>query len=84
VDTFQLEGFYSGMFISEVGEALYCGLPATEQDQVDESNYGFVNIISKYINEDKNVIHEKVTGEYGLIAEDNPVALYNNLRLYIN
>ena len=84
VDTFQLEGFYSGMFISEVGEALYCGLPGTEQDQVDESNYGFVNIISKYINEDKNVIHEKVTGEYGLIAEDNPVALYNNLRLYIN
>jgi hypothetical protein len=84
VDTFQLEGFYSGMFISEVGEALYCGLPGTEQDQVDESNYGFVNIIGKYINEDKNVIHEKVTGEYGLIAEDNPVALYNNLRLYIN
>jgi len=84
VDTFKLEGFYSGMFISEVGEALYCGLPGTEQDQVDESNYGFVNIISKYINEDKNVIHEKVTSEYGLIAEDNPVALYNNLRLYIN
>jgi len=84
VDTFQLEGFYSGMFISEVGEALYCGLPGTEQDQVDESNYGFVKIISKYINEDKTVIHEKVKSEYGLIAEDNPVALYNNTRLYIS
>jgi hypothetical protein len=82
VEIFGLQGFYSGMFISEVGEAYYCGLPGTEQDQVDESNYGFVNIIAKYINEDKNVIHENVKKEYGLIAEENPVALYNNNRLY--
>jgi hypothetical protein len=82
VNTFKLKGFYSGMFISEVGEAYYCGLPGTEQEQVDESNFKFVNIISKYINEDKNIIHEKVTKEYGLIAEENPVALYNNNRLY--
>ena len=84
VDTFKLQGFYSGMFISEVGEAYYCGLPGTEQDQVDESNYGFVNIIAKYINEDKNEIHKKVKEEYGLIAEDNPVALDNNSRLYVS
>ena len=84
VDTFKLQGFYSGMFISEVGEAVYCGLPGTEQDQVDESNYGFCRIISKYINEDKNIIHENVTKEYGVIAEENPVALYNNTRLYIS
>jgi hypothetical protein len=82
VETYKLQGFYSGMFISEVGEAYYCGLPGTKQDQVDESNYGFVNIIAKYINEDKNSIHKKVTEEYGLIAEDNAVALYNNNRLY--
>lgn len=82
VDIFGLKGFYSGMFISEVGEAYYCGLPGTEQEQVDESNYGFCNIISKYINEDKNIIHENVKKEYGLIAEQNPVAFYNNNRLY--
>ena len=82
VNTFKLKGFYSGMFISEVGEAHYCGLPGTEQEQVDESNFGFVNIVSKYINEDKNIIHENVVKEYGLIAEENPVALYNNNRLY--
>lgn len=82
VDMYQLRGFYSGMFISEVGEAYYCGLPGTEQEQVDESNFGFCNIISKYINENKEVIHENVTKEYGLIAENNPVALYNNNRLY--
>jgi hypothetical protein len=82
VDMFKLRGFYSGMFISEVGEANYCGLPGTEQEQVDESNYGFCNIIAKYINEPKDIIHENVTREYGLIAEENPVALYNNNRLY--
>jgi len=84
VELHGLKGFYSGMFISEVGEAYYCGLPGTKQDQVDESNYGFVNIIAKYINEEKNEIHRKVKEEYGLIAEDNPVALYNNSRLYVS
>lgn len=82
VEAFQLKGFYTGMFISEVGEAVYCGLPGTQQDEVDESNYGFVNIIGKYINEDTNSIHEKVTSEYGVIAENSPVALYNYNRLY--
>jgi hypothetical protein len=82
VSEHKLKGFYSGMFISEVGEAIYCGLPGTPQEVVDESNYGFCNIIAKYINEDTNIIHENVTKEYGVIAEDNSVAFYNNLRLY--
>jgi hypothetical protein len=82
VNLFGLKGFYSGMFISEVGEALYCGLPNTPQKIVDESNYGFVNIISKYINEPTNIIYENVRKEYGLIAENNDVAEYNNMRLY--
>ena len=83
VEEYNLNGFYSGMFISEVGEANYCGLPGTKQDVVDESNYGFCNIISKYINENKDVIYENVKKEYGLIAENNPVAYYNNNRLYL-
>jgi hypothetical protein len=94
VDYHGLRGFYSGMFISEVGEAMYCSrdqrldqlsaikLATTTQDEVDESNYGFVNIISKYINEDTVSIHDKVREEYGLIAENNAVANYNNSRLY--
>lgn len=84
VDHYGLKGFYSGMFISEVGEATYCGLPGMDQDIVDESNYGFVNIISKYINEDKLTIYDNVLYEYGAIAKDNPVALYNYNRLYIS
>lgn len=82
VNRYQLKGFYSGMFISEVGEAGYCGIYGTDQQLIDESNYGFCNIIAKYINEDRELIHENVTKEYGLIAETNPVAFYNNNRLY--
>jgi hypothetical protein len=82
VDFWGLEGFYSGMFISETGEATYCGLPGTKQEVVDESNYGFCNIIAKYINEKTDVIYENVKKEYGVIAESNPVALYNHNRLY--
>lgn len=82
VDSFGLKGFYSGMFISEVGEATYCGLPGTPQDVVDESNYGFVNIIAKHINEETEIIYDNVRNEYGLIAKENPVALYNHKRLY--
>jgi hypothetical protein len=82
VQKYNLKGFYSGMFISEVGEANYCGLPGTPQEVVDESNYGFCNIIAKYINDDINTIYENVKKEYGVIAEENSVAYYNNLRLY--
>jgi len=82
VEYHELRGFYSGMFISETGEASYCGLPGTPQDVVDESNYGFCNIISKYINQNTDIIYENVKKEYGLIAEENSVAFYNNLRLY--
>lgn len=82
VNHHQLSGFYSGMFISEVGEAVYCGLPGMSQDIVDESNYGFVNILGECINQNKNNIYRIVKQEYGKIAENNPVAFYNYLRLY--
>jgi hypothetical protein len=84
VKPFKLRGFYTGMFISEVIEAEYCDVYGTNQQIIDESNYGFVNIISKYINENKETIHENVKNEYGLLAETNSVVLYNNNRLYID
>ena len=83
VNRHQLKGFYSGMFISEVGEATYCGLPGMSQDLVDESNFGFCEILGKLINEPKEVIYESVKEKYGEIAEINPVALYNHKRLYL-
>ena len=82
VTFYDLKGFYTGMFISEVGEAYYCGLPGTSQDLVEESNYGFTNILKNFVNEGKDVTYENVKREYGLLAENNPVAYYNYLRLY--
>jgi hypothetical protein len=82
VEVYGLKGFYSGMFISEVGEATYCGIPGMDQETVDESNYGFVEIISKFIVEDTKTIHENVLKEYAVIAENNPIAFYNYNRLY--
>lgn len=82
VEHHNLRGFYSGMFISEVGEAYYCGLPGTKQDTVDESNFGFCHILSEYVNEDVKTIYDNVRTEYKMIAHYNPVAFYNYNRLY--
>lgn len=84
VERFDLKGFYTGMFISEVGEAYYCGLPDTEQPEVDESNYSFVEIMGECIDLDTKHIHEVVTTRYGHLIDHNPVAKYNHERLYIN
>jgi hypothetical protein len=84
VNRYGLKGFYSGMFISEVGEAMYCGLPNTKQNVVDESNFGFCHILSEYITENSQTIYDNVMFEYGLIAKENPVAQYNHNRLYIS
>ena len=79
----QLYGFYSGMFISEVGEAKYCGLPDTILETVTISNNYFSSLLGEMINEPLSVIYEHVIDNYGLLTEDNPVALYNHNRLYL-
>jgi len=84
VNKHKLKGFFSGMFVSEVGEAYYCGLPGTDQEDIDESNFDFVETVGKYGNETSKVIHENVTSEYGELAKENQVAYYNHRRLYLN
>lgn len=79
----ELEGFYSGMFISEVGEAIYCGLPGTSQEIVDESNNTFANLLGQVINKPLNEVYEYTKHYYDILAEANPVALYNTNRLYL-
>lgn len=78
-----LKGFYSGMFISEVGEANYCSVFNTNQDIVNESNNTFSEILGKYSNENVTSIYENVTKEYSELAKTNPVAEYNSVRLYL-
>ena len=80
---YSLNGFYSGMFISEVGEANYCGLPGTLQETVDTSNHYFAQLLGEVINEPLDEIHRHVRSNYELLTEDNPVALYNYNRLYL-
>lgn len=86
----ELKGFFSGMFISEVGEAWACGIKFTHttdgrnemQDEVTLSNNMFSFILGKFVNEPIMIIHENVTKEYGVLAETSKVAEYNNERLY--
>lgn len=79
----ELGGFYTGMFISEVGEANIIGIPKAEQWQVDESNYGFVSVVRRFLDQPPEVLHAALLAEYGKMAEYNPVARYNYRRLYV-
>jgi hypothetical protein len=82
VERYNLKGFYTGMFISEFLEVVYCQLPLVEDDIIDESNNAFSSIVSKYINKSKSVIYKKVLEEYQIIANKNLVAAYNIERLF--
>ena len=79
----ELNGFYSGMFISEVSEANYCGLPGKLQETVTISNNYFSSLLGEVINEPLSIIYEHVMNNYELIIEDNTVANYNYDRLYL-
>jgi hypothetical protein len=83
VETNNLKGFYSGMFISETGEASYCGLPGTPQDIVTESNDFFAKEFGKVSDKPLVEAFEYIKDVYGTITENNPVAKYNHHRLYL-
>jgi len=83
VETNNLKGLYSGMFISEVSEAYFCGLPNTPQEVVNESNDIFAMEMGEVSHQSLNEIYEHIKSNYGILAQDNPVALYNYNRLYL-
>jgi hypothetical protein len=76
-----LKGLYSGMFISEVSEAHYCGLPNTPQSVVDTSNNSFARWMGENVNMALNEIYHNTMDNYEVLAMDNPVADYNAQRL---
>lgn len=81
----QLRGFATGMFISEVSEANYCGVKLVNQQMIDESNASFVNVISQCIHFDSASLYEQLRdSEYAILAQKNRVARYNYDRLYYN
>lgn len=83
VDHNELKGFYTGMFISEVGEARCMGMPLAKQNTVTESNEWFVKAMGRAANDDPEAMHSYVKHDYGELACRNPVAHYNHKRLYV-
>lgn len=76
VEKYGLRGFYTGMFISEVGEARYFGIQTT-QEAVTESNELFASLLRERI-DSLNVLNEIKSSYIG----DSPVIQFNNQRLY--
>jgi len=78
VNKYGLKGFYTGMFISEVGEANWFQIQ-TDQAAVDRSNQLFTQLVTDNIDipNPQPIIKENYIG-------DCPVIRYNNDRLYYN
>ena len=79
----KLTGFFSGMFVSEITEAICYGFWDLEQHTIDESNNGFAEIVSRYVNEPLAIIYRNVLREYRILGKTNPVAQFNMKRLYV-
>jgi len=78
VNKYGLTGFFTGMFISEVGEANWFHIE-TDQAEVDFSNELFTQLVTENI--DNEEIHTVLKENY---AGDSPVIQFNNDRLYYN
>jgi hypothetical protein len=78
VEKYELRGFYTGMFISEVGEA-YCNGIKAIQDEVTYSNVLFAMELNKVIDEPN--VHSLIKESYKGVFE-NDVIKFNNARLY--
>lgn len=64
---YDLKGFATGMFISEMDEALQFCVPF-ERGDIDESNTKFARIIATNINLSANDLNVKVKAEYGQLT----------------
>lgn len=83
VEKYNLKGFSSSMFCSEYSECEFEGVKGVKRGMVEESNDAFASIVGSHINSSMKVLHKSVIREYGVLAEVNPVAAYNNSRLLL-
>jgi hypothetical protein len=79
VNMYYLKGFYTGMFISEYGEAAYCKVP-TFIDEVEQSNALFANIVGQSILMEAKNIQANTKLLYHIPHSE--VNKYNSNRLY--
>jgi len=76
---YKLRGFSTGMFISEVSEAEYCGLKGTTQEEIDYQNDLFAQICGKCLlapNMKETLMKEYVP----MTGLDTGVVAYNKSR----
>lgn len=80
----KLNGFSTGMFISETGEANYCKVKASKID-VDNSNEVFAALMRKHIMKEQTLAYNIVSNAYDTFAKEsnNDVAKYNHERLIL-
>lgn len=82
-----LKGLYSGMFISELIEAMYYGFESLDFDDLDkminESNIHFSRILGQQIsaNNRLDVVYNNLKTEYKMPTGENPIVNYNCDRL---
>lgn len=84
IERHRLPALYSGMFISEVSEARYCGVQG-DQAMVNESNDTFAGLLGNMLGEspaDLKSVHSMVGESYEELGEVNAVAKYNSDRFY--
>ena len=84
VQSNRLNGFCTGMFISEIEEVWYYNFYDLEDRTIDESNERFASIVSKYINESLDLLFKNVIHDYSLLSQTNLIARFNLERLYHN
>jgi len=86
IERHSLSALYSGMFISEVSEARYCGVQG-DQAMVDESNSTFAVLLGNMLSDtsmDLEKTHGMVLESYEELGKVNTVAKYNSDRFYYN
>jgi hypothetical protein len=79
-----LNGFYSGLFLSEFGEAFSSGFYIADRNLITESNDSFASCVSQNIHQPLVGMFENVIQEYAIMAKTNPIAKFNLERLYYN
>jgi hypothetical protein len=76
--------FASSMFISEVAEANYCGLPGHSKKQIDIQCEYFCNLVGAVIDRPVKKIYDFVSREFAEVALGCKIADYNCKGLYLS
>ena len=82
VNKYNLKGFYTGMFISELDEAIYCGVTDGTQEHIDYSNELFAHTVGQFI--ETEYLLENTKALYHGDDTPNPIIEYNRVRLFYN